>query len=200
MEIPLRVKHDPFTAAFEIVTLDPPEFVNVPDKDCVPPRVTVPNAKLLGLDVIAPAVAPVPDNGMVRLGLDASDVMVMSPLTDPEAIGANVKVKLMLCPALRVMGVLTPPSVKPDPLTDTCEIVMLDGLELVTVSESDCVLPTVTLPKFKLVGFEPREPAAIPLPVSEIVAVLFVASLVMVLVALKAAAAFGVKENVMVVF
>jgi hypothetical protein len=194
------VKPAPFTAAFEIVTLDPPEFVNVPDKDCVPPTVTVPNARLLGLDVIAPTVAAVPDNGMVRLGLDAFEVMVRLPLADPEAIGANVKAKLVLCPALKVRGVLIPPSVKPDPLTATCEIVMLDGLELVTVSESVCVLPTVTLPQFKLAGFEPREPAAIPLPESEIVAELLLASLVMVLVALKAAAAFGVKENVMVAF
>jgi hypothetical protein len=194
------VKPAPFTAAFEIVTLDPPEFVNVPDKDCVPPTVTVPNARLLGLDVIAPTVAAVPDNGMVRLGLDAFEVMVRLPLADPEAIGANVKVKLVLCPAVKVRGVLIPPSVKPDPLTATCEIVMLDGLEFVTVSESVCVLPTVTLPKFKLAGFEPTEPAAIPLPESEIVAELLLASLVMVLVALKAAAAFGVKENVMVAF
>jgi hypothetical protein len=78
--------------------------------------------------------------------------------------------------------------------------VTLDVLELVTVSESDCVLPTVTLPKLKLAGFEPREPDAIPLPESEIVAGLLVASLVMVLVALKAPAAFGVKENVKVAF
>jgi hypothetical protein len=199
-EIPLRVKPAPFTAAFEIVTLDPPEFVNVPNKDGVPPTVTVPNARLVGLDVIAPTVAAVPDNGMVRLGLDAFEVMVRLPLADPEAIGANVKAKLVLCPALKVRGVLIPPSVKPDPLTATCEIVMLDGLELVTVSESVCVLPTVTLPQFKLAGFEPREPAAIPLPESEIVAELLLASLVIVLVALKAAAAFGVKENVMVAF
>lgn len=190
----------PFTAAFEMVTLDPPEFVNVSDKDCVPPTVTVPNGRLLGFDVITPAVAPVPDKGMVRVGLDASEVMLMLPLADPDAIGAKVKVKLVLCPALKVRGVLTPPSAKPDPLTATCEIVMLDELELVTVSASDCVLPTVTLPKFKLEGFEPRDPEPVPLPESEIVAVLFVASLVMVLVALKTAAAFGVKENVIVAF
>lgn len=194
------MKPDPLTAAFEIVTLDPPEFVNVSDKDCVPPTVTVPNAKLLGCNVIAPAVAPVPDNGMVRVGLGASEVMLMLPLVDPDAIGAKVKVKLVLCPPLKVRGVLIPPSAKPDPLTATCEIVMLDELELVTVSTSDCVLPTVTLPKFKLVGFEPRDPAAVPLPEREIVAALFVASLVMVLVALNAAAAFGVKENVIVAF
>jgi hypothetical protein len=182
------------------VTLEPPEFVNVPDKDCVPPTVTVPKARLVGFDVIAPAVAPVPDIGMVRLGLEAFEVMVMLPFADPEAVGANVRLKLVLCPAFKVSGVLIPPSVKPDPLTATCEIVMLDVLVFVTVSESDCVLPTVTLPKLKLAGFEPREPAAIPLPESEIVAGLLVASLVRVLVALKAPAAFGVKENVMVAF
>ena len=198
--IPLRVKPDPLTAACEIVTLEPPEFVNVPDSDCVPPTVTVPKAKAVGFDVIAPAVAPVPDNGMARLGLEAFEVMVTLPLADPDIVGANATVKLVLWPAIKVIGPLIPPSVKPAPLTATCEIVMLDVLELVTVSESDCVLPTVTLPKLKLAGFEPREPDAIPLPASEIVAGLFVASLVMVLVALKAPAAAGVKENVMVAF
>jgi hypothetical protein len=90
------VKPAPFTAAFEIVTLDPPEFVNVPDKDCVPPTVTVPNARLVGLDVIAPTVAAMPDNGMVRLGLDAFEVMVMLPLADPETVGANFTLKVVL--------------------------------------------------------------------------------------------------------
>jgi hypothetical protein len=137
---------------------------------------------------------------MVRLGLEAFEVMVTLPLADPDIVGANATVKLVLWPAIKVIGALIPPSVKPDPLTATCEIVMLDVLELVTVSESDCVLPTVTLPKLKLAEFEPREPDAMPLPESEIVVGLFVASLVMVLVALKAPAAFGVKENVMVAF
>jgi hypothetical protein len=97
--------------------------------------------------------------------------MVTLPLADPDIVGANATVKLVLWPAIKVIGALTPPSVKPDPLTATCEIVMLDVLELVTVSESDCVLPTVTLPKLKLAEFEPREPDAMPLPESEIVVI-----------------------------
>ena len=35
---------------------------------------------------------------------------------------------------------------------------------LVTVSESDCLLPTVTLLKLRLVGFDPNVPGAIPFP------------------------------------
>ena len=190
------MKPDPLKAACEIVTLEPPEFVSVADSDCVPPRVTVPKARVVGLEVIAPAVAPVPDNGTVRFGLEAFDAIVTLPLAEPEALGANVTVKLVLCPAVNVSGVLIPPTVKPDPLPATCEIVMLDALELVMVSESDWVLPTVTLPKLKLTGFNPREPEATPVPESEMAAWLLDALLVIVPVALKAPAAFGVKEKV----
>lgn len=35
---------------------------------------------------------------------------------------------------------------------------------LVTVSDSDCLLPTVTLPKLRLVGFDPNVPGAMPVP------------------------------------
>ena len=194
------MKPAPFTAAFEIVTLDPPEFVNLPDKDCVPPTVTVPNARLLGLDVIAPAVAAVPDKGMVRLGLDAFEVMVRLPLAGPEAIGANVKAKLVLCPALKVRGGLIPPSVKPDPLTATCEIVMLDGLEFSYGFGERLRAAHSHTSEIQTGRIRAQGTCSYALPESEIVAELLLASLVMVLVALKAAAAFGVKENVMVAF
>ncbi len=35
---------------------------------------------------------------------------------------------------------------------------------LVTVSDNDCELPTVTLPKLRLVGLDPSTPGASPLP------------------------------------
>ena len=73
-----------------------PEFVSVPDKDCVPPTVTVPNARPLGFEVIAPAVAPIPDNGRAALGLEASEVMVTLPVADPETVGANFTLKVVL--------------------------------------------------------------------------------------------------------
>ena len=115
--IPVRVKPDPLTLACETVTLDPPEFVNIPDSDCSPPSVTVPKAKLVGFAVTAPAVAPVPDNGMVRLGFEAFEVIVTLPVEDPETVGANLMVKVVLCPAFNVRGAVSPLSVKSSPLT-----------------------------------------------------------------------------------
>ena len=115
--IPVRVKPDPLTLACETVTLDPPEFVNVPDSDCAPPTVTVPKPKLVGFAARAPAVTAVPDNGIVRLGFEAFDVMVTFPVADPEIVGANLTVKVVLCPAFKVKGAVTPLRVKPEPLT-----------------------------------------------------------------------------------
>ena len=115
--IPVRVKPDPLTLACETVTLDPPEFVNTSDNDCVPPTMTVPKAKLVGFTATAPAVTAVPDNGIVRLGFEAFDVTVTLPLADPETVGANLTVKVMLCPAFKVRGAVIPLEVKPEPLT-----------------------------------------------------------------------------------
>ena len=43
-------------------------------------------------------------------------------------------------------------------------MVRLDPPELVTVSERDMLLPTITLPKLRLVGLDERVPAEIPAP------------------------------------
>ena len=37
---------------------------------------------------------------------------------------------------------------------------------LVTVSDNDCLLPTITLPKLRLAGFDPSAPGVTPVPVS----------------------------------
>ncbi len=50
-------------------------------------------------------------------------------------------------------------------------MVMLEPPVLVTVSESDCRFPTVTLPKLRAVGFEPSDPGAIPVPDNRMVRV-----------------------------
>lgn len=116
--IPVRVKPDPLTLACETVRLDPPEFVNIADWDCVPPTVTVPKPRLVGFAARAPAVTAVPDNGMVKLGFEAFDVMVTLPVEDPETGGANLTVKVVLCPAFNVKGAVIPLRVKSEPLAD----------------------------------------------------------------------------------
>lgn len=91
-----------------------------------------------------------------------------------------------------------PLRVNPVPLIVACEIVTLVPPVLVTVSEIDCWLPRVTLPKAPVEGLLASCPAAIPAPESEIVAVESEALLVIVTIAVKDPAAFGVKARLRV--
>ena len=69
---------------------------------------------------------------------------------------------------------------------------------LVTVSDRDCLFPTVTLPKLRLVGFAPSVPGVTPLPDSGIVRVGFEALDVMVRLPLALPADDGVNETLKV--
>jgi len=64
---------------------------------------------------------------------------------------------------------------------------------LVTVSDRDWLLPTVTLPKLRLVGFDPSVPGVTPVPDNGIVNVGFEAVEVMVTLPLALPAEAGVK-------
>jgi hypothetical protein len=83
------------------------------------PTVTLPKFRLAGFDPKAPNVVPVPDNGMVKVGLDAVEVIVRLPVTLPADVGLNVTVKVALCPAVRVTGAVIPLRLNPVPLTPT---------------------------------------------------------------------------------
>jgi len=65
-----------------------------------------------------------------------------------------------------VTGVVIPLRLNPVPVAATWEIVTLAPPVFVTVSDSDWLLPTVTLPKFRLVGLDPAVPTATPVPAS----------------------------------
>lgn len=97
-----------------------------------------------------------------------------------------------------VTGVVIPLRLNPVPLIDACEIVTLVPPVLVTVSEIDCWLPTVTLPKAPVDGLLASWPAAIPAPDNEIVAVESEALLVIVTVAVKDPTALGVNTRLRV--
>ena len=64
---------------------------------------------------------------------------------------------------------------------------------LVMVSLRVLLLPTVTLPKLRLVGFDPRVPGETPVPDSGMVSVAFEALEVIVMVPLAVVAEVGVK-------
>jgi hypothetical protein len=196
--IPLRVKPAPLIVAEEIVTLTPPVLVTVSDRDCLFPTVTLPKLRLVGFAPKAPGVTPVPDKGIVRVGLDAFEVSVTLPVTLPADAGLKVTVKVVLCPAVRVTGVVMPLRANPEPPIVAEEIVTLEPPVLVTVSESDCLFPNVTVPKARLVGFDPRPPGATPVPDRGIVREGFEAFEVIVTLLLAAPVDAGAKVTLKV--
>ena len=117
--IPLRVKPVPLTPTCEIVTLEPPVFVTVSERDCLLPIVTLPKLRLVGFDPSAPAATPAPDNGTVRVGVGAFEVIVTLPVALAAVCGANVTLKLALCPAASVIGAVIPLNANPVPLIPT---------------------------------------------------------------------------------
>ena len=89
-----------------------------------------------------------------------------APLTLPLEVGAKLMDAATLCPGANVDGSAMPETLKPAPVTESCEIVTLVPPELVSVVVSACVLPTVTLPKLKLAGLALSCPGAAPEPAS----------------------------------
>ena len=171
--------------------LDPPLLVSVSDKFELLPTVTLPNAKLLGFGVNVPCVTPVPDKGMFKLV--AVDVMLTFPDTAPPAVGAKVTVNEVLWPAFNVIGNVSPLMLKPAPLALAAEIVTLLPPLFVSVSDQFELLPTVTLPNARLLGFGVKVPGVTPVPESGKFMVEFEASEVKAMLPLTLPADGGVK-------
>ncbi len=81
--------------------------------------------KLVGEAVKVAAVTAVPLKGIDRLGFEAFDVIVVVPGNEPADAGAKVTVKVVLCPAVNVSGVVIPETVNPVPDAATAETVAL---------------------------------------------------------------------------
>lgn len=93
-----------------------PLAVRLPDAVPLVPTTTLPRPSVVGVTVSCPGAAvPVPDSGIVSVGLDAFEVIVTSPLALAAVCGANVTVKLVLCPAVRVTGAVIPVKLNPVP-------------------------------------------------------------------------------------
>jgi hypothetical protein len=115
-ERPPRLNTELFELTAVTVTFAP-LAVRVPDAVPLLPTTTLPRARVVGLTVSCPAAAvPVPDNGMVRVGLDAFEVMVTLPLALAADSGANLTLKVALWPAVRVTGTVIPLRLNPVPL------------------------------------------------------------------------------------
>ena len=102
----------------------------------------MPKVRLEGLGLSAPRATPVADKGMFKLGLDASEVTAMLPLTAPTAAGANLTLKEVLCPALSVRGSVSPLTLIPLPVTEAAEMVTAEPPVLLKASDRLALLPT----------------------------------------------------------
>jgi len=175
---PFTANADPVTFACEIVTLELPELVRVPDKFVLLPTWTVPKLMLAGFAATVPAESPVPEREMLTVGFDPLSLIVIPPFTEPLDWGANVTLKLVLCPGESVNGGVNPLKLKPLPVAVAWEILRLEPPEFVRVSEVVRLLPIETLPKPMAAGDAAKEPALTAVPDSGRLRVAFAALLV----------------------
>lgn len=134
---------------------------------------------------------PVPVKAIVSGEPGALLVTDTLPLAAPAVVGANVTVKVVVCPAFRLAGADHPLSVNPVPEMECAEIETAEVPVFVNVTDTGAVEPTATLPKLSLAGLADSPPLAIPVPLSEIANGEFEASLVMVKVPVAAPVALG---------
>jgi hypothetical protein len=121
---------------------------------------------LIGLEPNIPtgAAVPVPERGIVKVGLAALEVTVTLPLSLAAVAGSKLTLNVAPCPAPRVIGVAMPLTLNPEPLAATCEIVTLELPVFVMVSDVVCLVFTVTLPKLTVVALAPNSPGVTPVP------------------------------------
>lgn len=93
---------------------------------------------------------PVPESAMTAGEFEALLVTVMPPVTLPAVAGANVALKVAVCPGERMMPESPPPALKPAPATLTLEIVTLEFPAFVSSRLCELLLDTFTSPKARL--------------------------------------------------
>jgi len=118
-ERPPTLKTELFELAAVTVTLAP-LAVRLPDAVPLFPSTTLPKSRVVGVTLSCPvAAAPIPDSGIVRVGLDPFEVTVTLPLTLPAEAGVKATLKVALWPAASVTGVVIPLKLYPVPLIPT---------------------------------------------------------------------------------
>ena len=106
----------PVTETPEMLTLAPPELLRVSVRLLVLPIWTLPKLRFAGLADKVPGDTPVPDRPTLTVAFDALLVTAMFPVIVPVELGANLTLKLVLCPLVSVMGKLMPLTLYPLPL------------------------------------------------------------------------------------
>ena len=129
------------------------------------PIVTLPKLTLAGVTVRA-ACTPVPLMGTTTLE-PCAVVTVTFPVTVSAAFGANVRLRVAVCPAVKVIGVVMPLAVTSLALRVTWEMLTAELPALVIVTLFALELPALTFPKPKLVGVAViLTEAAVPAPLN----------------------------------
>lgn len=158
--IPLTVNPAPDTATCEIVTLLFPVLMR--ETDCellVLPTRMLPKLKLLILgDSRKVCATPVPDRAIVVGELVALLTAETLPVSLPAAAGEKATVNVAACPSAKVKGVVTPLTVNPAPVTDTCETVRLPLPVFDSTTLWVLLPPTSTLPRLSEVALGDSTP------------------------------------------
>ncbi len=125
-------------------------------------------------------------------------VIEILPVALPAAVGENLAVNVVVCPAVSVCGVVRPLILKPVPDALPCDIATLAVPEFVRVTLTDPLAPTKRAPKLMLVGFAVSAPCT-PVPLSATETVGLLAALVITTLPVAFPLAVGAKFAVKLV-
>jgi hypothetical protein len=163
----LRLASIPVSDTPEIFTFELPVFLRVTASLCAFPTVPLPKDRLAGdADIVPVSFVPVPVILSVR-SLAELLLSVMSPLSVPTPVGANLSMKLVVLRAGSVNGVVNPMIVKPAPRTLALEMVALCVPEFFNSTVWEMLVPTGALPKLTLLGVVSSGTGATPVPLRE---------------------------------
>jgi len=142
----------PVSARLVMFSVVPPLFVSVTAWALlVVPRAWLANVMLGGDKFAVGCATPVPDSEMLMVGFHQALVMIdMAPVTLPPTAGANSTLKVAFWRAFRVRGNTSPLTLKPAPVTVACETFTLLVPLFARVTPRVRPVPTVTLPKLRL--------------------------------------------------
>jgi hypothetical protein len=126
----------------------------------------------------------------------ALELIVRVPLAAPATVGAKTVLNDAVCPALIVAGRLGPVKLNPVPAADALDTVTAEPPVFVTTTATVLFVPSVTFPKFALLGFAVSEPGARPVPESGTLSGEFDPSETMLTAPLAAPAVVGAKVEV----
>jgi hypothetical protein len=168
--IPDKVNPVPEIVAWVMLRSAVPGFRTVTLCDCELPTRTLPKLRLEGVALMS-GWTPVPLRKSVDGEFEALLTMLMAPVAGPLVVGEKAAVSETVCPAERLALPLSPLTLKPAPLTATCERLMVVVPELVMVKGKEPDVPTRTLPNARLPGeVVVEDEAGTPAPETEMIA------------------------------